>query len=190
MGDTRAPVRYPQGVRAPLTSLGNSVVVLLPKVCNQRLTHQPAQSVLQLHGLNEQIVLRVELGRSHRRLEVEAQPFLNAPQSRALREVQEQHQVQYNGRRQNRIATQKVHLDLHRVAKPSENVDIVPTFLVVAAWRIVVDPYLMVNLLVQIGVKIRLKNEFKRAELRFFLGLDRTRIFEHFAVAISQNIGG
>ena len=55
-----------------------SVVVLQPEVRDQVLAHDVAQRVLQLHRLDEQIVLRIEpLGRL-RRLEVEAQPLLNA----------------------------------------------------------------------------------------------------------------
>src|SRR5215469_10360694 len=54
------------------------VVVLQAKVGDQLLTLQVAQSVLQLHQLDEQIVLGIESRRSHRRLQIEAQPLLDA----------------------------------------------------------------------------------------------------------------
>ena len=55
-----------------------SVVILQPQMCNQFFAFQVPERVLQLHELDEQIVLGVEPRRGHRRLEVEAQPFLNA----------------------------------------------------------------------------------------------------------------
>ena len=54
------------------------VVILLAKVRDEVFANHPAQSVFQLHQLDEQVVLRIKLGRGHRRLEVEAQPLLNA----------------------------------------------------------------------------------------------------------------
>src|SRR5262249_25291745 len=48
------------------------VVVLQAEVGDQRLAFQVAQSVLQLHQLDEQIVLGIESRRSHRRLQIEA----------------------------------------------------------------------------------------------------------------------
>src|SRR5580700_260893 len=54
------------------------VVVLQPQMRDQFFALQMAQGVLQLHQLNEQIVLGIQARRSHWRLEVEAQPFLDA----------------------------------------------------------------------------------------------------------------
>jgi len=42
------------------------------------LAHDVAQRVLQLHRLNEKIVLRIEARRCLRRLEIEAEPLLDA----------------------------------------------------------------------------------------------------------------
>src|ERR1035441_10098345 len=39
-------------------------------------------------------------------------------------QVHEQHQIQGHRRRQNRIPEQAVHLDLHRVAQPAEDIDV------------------------------------------------------------------
>ena len=46
--------------------------------------------VLQLHQLNEQIVLRIKLRRAHRRLEIKTQPFLNPAHPRTLRQIEEE----------------------------------------------------------------------------------------------------
>src|SRR5574337_562671 len=91
--------------------------------------------------------------------------LLNPPQPRPPRQIEEQHQIQHNRRRQNRIAAQKIHFDLHRVAQPAKNVDVVPALFVVAARRVVVDAHLVVNLAVQIGIQVRLQNIFEHAEL-------------------------
>jgi hypothetical protein len=49
-----------------------SVVIFLTQVRDQVLPHHPAQGVFQFHQLNEQIVLRIQTRRGHRRLEVKA----------------------------------------------------------------------------------------------------------------------
>ena len=80
----------------------------------------------------------------------------------ALRQIHEQHQVQHQRRRQNRIAAQEIDLDLHRVAQPPEDVDVVPAFFGVAARRIILDPDLVVELLVQVRVKVPLQDVLQR----------------------------
>src|SRR5215468_5228803 len=109
---------------------------------DERLTPQVTQRVLQLHQLNEQIVLRIQPRSRHGRLQVEAQPLLYAQPPQlvtALCQIEEQHQVKDDWRRQDRIAAQKIHLDLHGIAQPPEDVDVVPALFVIAARRIVVD---------------------------------------------------
>src|SRR6266404_1074668 len=77
---TNATNRFSKTVAAlPVTehesrvaSNDSSVVILLPQVRDQVLPHHPAQGVLQLHQLNEQIMLRIQVRRGHRRLEIEA----------------------------------------------------------------------------------------------------------------------
>ena len=46
----------------------------------------------------------------------------------------------------------------------------------------------MVNLLVEIGIQVRLQNKLQRAQLRFFLRLEGAGVLQHFAVAVPQNI--
>src|SRR5579871_2371459 len=55
-----------------------SVVVLTAEVRDQLLTLEVPQRVLQLHQLDEQIVLGIEPRGVHRTLEVEREPLLDA----------------------------------------------------------------------------------------------------------------
>src|SRR5213592_3615943 len=87
------------------------------------LPQQPAQRVLELRLLNEEVVLGVETLRKLWALKVEGQPFLNARQAGARGQVEEQREIEHDRRGQNRIAAQEIDLDLHRIAKPSEDVD-------------------------------------------------------------------
>ena len=56
----------------------SSVVILQPEVRDHLLAHQVAHRVLQLHRLDEQVVLRIQPRGRHRRLKVKAQPLLDA----------------------------------------------------------------------------------------------------------------
>src|SRR5215469_10389514 len=109
---------------------------------DQLFALQMPQRVLQLHQLDEQVMLGVQARNRHRRFEIEAEPLLNADslQLRAtLCEIEEQDQVENDRCGKNRVTTEKIHLDLHRVAEPSEDVDVIPSLFVVAARRIIVD---------------------------------------------------
>src|SRR5579863_401331 len=117
------------------------VVILTPKVCDNVLSAHPAQRVLQLHQLNENVVLGIKPWGGHRRLEIERQPLLNALHAGPLSEVEEKHEVEHQRCRQNRIAAQEIDLDLHRIAEPPEDIDVIPAFFGVATWRIVVDAH-------------------------------------------------
>ncbi len=120
---------------------------------DQVFAHHPAQGVLQLHGLNEEIVLRVQLFGAHRRFEIEAEPFLDATHAGALGEIEEKREVEHDGRGKNRIAAEKIDFDLHGIAEPAEDIDVVPAFFIVTARRIVIDADLVVNLAVEIRIE-------------------------------------
>src|ERR1022692_3917828 len=109
------------------------VVILQPQVRDHLFALEMAQRVLQLHGLDEQVMLGIQSGRRHRRFEVEAQPLLDADTAqlrRTLCQVEEEHQIEHDGRSQDGIAAQEIDLDLHRIAEPSEDIDAVPTLFV------------------------------------------------------------
>ena len=65
-------------------------------------------------------------------------------------------------RRQDRVAAEEVELDLHRVAEPTDDVDVVPAFLVVAARRVVVDADDVADVPVEVGIQLRLRSEERR----------------------------
>src|SRR5215472_19082166 len=168
-----------------------SIVVLQPQVRNQFLAPQVTQGVLQLHELNEEIVLRVECRRHHGALEVKRKPFLDAEARQfrsALRKIEKQYQVKHDGRSKNGIPTEEINLDLHRIAEPAENVEVIPTLFVVATRRIVIDAHLVIEVLVQLRIKLRLQDVLERRKLTFFLGAEGAGVVQHFAVTIAENI--
>src|SRR4051812_9489963 len=66
-----------------------SVVVFEAEVRDEVFAAQMPERVLELHQLDEDVVLGVEAGRGHRRLEVEREPLLYPTHPDALREVEE-----------------------------------------------------------------------------------------------------
>src|SRR6202034_1157237 len=108
----------------------------------------------------------------------------------ALRQVEEQDEIEHDGSGENRVAAQKIYFDLHGITEPSEDVDVVPTFFVIAAGRVIVDANFVENIPVEVGIQRGLQDVLQHAELRFFLGLERTRIVEHFAIPVAQDVGG
>src|SRR5580700_6784501 len=146
----------------------SSIVILQPQMGDQFLAAQMSQRVLQLHQLNKQIMLRVESRRSHRRFEIKTQPLLNAKPTQfcaALRQVHEQNQVKHNGRSQNRIPAKKIHLDLHGVAEPAEDIDVVPALFVVAPGWVIVYADFVSEIAVKVRVEFGLQNVFENREL-------------------------
>src|SRR6266436_2817235 len=74
-----------------------SVVVFQTQMRNQLFALQVPEGVLQLHQLDEQIVFGVESRCRHWRLEVEAQPLLNANTVQlrgAFCQIEEQNKVE------------------------------------------------------------------------------------------------
>ena len=96
-------------------------------------------------------MFRIQPRRCHRRLEVEAEPLLNAQALKfraAFGQVEEQDKVENNRRGQDGIPAQEIDLDLHRIAEPAEDIDVVPTLFVITARRVIVNRYLVVNIFV------------------------------------------
>src|SRR6185437_7370236 len=107
----------------------------------------------------------------------------------ALGKIHQQDQIERDGCGEDGVAAEKIDLDLHRIAKPAEDVDVIPTFFIITAWRVIVNANLVINVAVQFGVQLRLQDVIQYAELRLFLGLERLRIVEDFPVAITENVG-
>src|SRR5687768_9052220 len=63
------------------------VVILIPEVGDELFAAHVAHGVLELHELDEEVVLGVEAGGGHGALEVEGEPFLDAGHAAALGEV-------------------------------------------------------------------------------------------------------
>src|SRR5262249_10276297 len=72
------------------------IVVFGAKVGDELLPTKMPQRVLQLHELNEQVVLGVEAGRGHRALEEEREPLLDAVHSGTMRQIHEERQVEHD----------------------------------------------------------------------------------------------
>src|SRR5690349_25044023 len=105
-----------------------------------------------------------------------------------MREVGEEGEVEHDRRGKDRIAAEEVDLDLHRITHPSDDVDVVPAFFVVAARGVVVDSHDVGEVLVQIRVRLRLQDRVQYTELRLLLRLELRRIVEHFAVAFAEDV--
>ena len=69
------------------------------------------------------------------------------------------HEVERERSGEDGVAAEEVDLELHGVAEPAEDVDVVPAFFVVAAGRVIVDADLVVEVLVEIGVELGLEDD-------------------------------
>src|SRR5690348_3250089 len=150
-----------------------SIIVFKSQMRYKFLASQVAQSILELDELDEQVVLGVEIGSAHRTLEVEGEPLLDslARHFRApLGKVHKQDEVKNNGGGQNRIAAQEVNFDLHGIAHPSEDVEIVPPLFVVSARRVIIDSHFVIEALVELRIDLRLEDIFQNGKLALFLG--------------------
>jgi hypothetical protein len=91
---------------------------------------------------NEQIVLRIDAGAVLGILEVEAEPLLDAEAAqrrRAGREIHEEAEIERQRSGEDGVAAEEIDLDLHRIAEPAEDVDVVPTLFVITTRRVIVN---------------------------------------------------
>ena len=140
---------------ATVTYLRILLICLIDFLVSLITTHL-ADSVLEHYILLEQVVngdltLCVIV---HRALQEEAQEALSAKTTGTMSKVHEQTQVKAQRSCQDRITAQEVDLDLHGIAHPTKDVDIVPTLLIIIAWRIVVDAHLVIVVTIQIRLLI------------------------------------
>ena len=126
----------------------------------------------------------------HRTLQEEREETLRAKATFACSEVCQQDEVKHERSGENGVATEEVNLDLHRIAHPAKDVDVVPALLVVATRRIVVDSYLVVIVGIEIRLFFRRQDAFERGEFRNFLGVEVGGLVQHETVAIAKNVRG
>src|SRR4030095_5312326 len=121
---TYLPIEWPNSSpKSP--SRCNSIVVLHPEVRDHVFPPQKTEGILQFHQLNEQVMLRVESCSAHGTLEIETQPFLYSAHPAALRKVEEKYKVKDNRRGEDAISTEEIDFNLHRVAEPTIDIDVV-----------------------------------------------------------------
>ena len=155
------------------------------------ITAHLADGVLQHDILLEQVVNgNLVLGViMHRALEEEAQEALSAPAASTACEVDEQTQVKAQRSCEDRVAAQEVDLDLHGIAHPAEDVDIVPALLVIVAGRIVVDANLVAVVAVQVRLVVSYQDRLEGRELADLLGAEVGGLIQYETVAVAQDVG-
>ena len=166
------------------------IVVFKSEVRDEVFAFHVAEGVFELHELDEDVVFGIEAGGGHGAFEVEAEPLLDAAHTGALGEVHKEDEVEDEGGGEDGVAAEEIDFDLHRVAEPAEDVDVVPAFFGVAAGRIVVDLYGVVEVFIELRVEVGLEDLFENAELGFLFGFEGAGIFEHFAIAVAEDVGG
>ena len=155
------------------------------------ITAHLADGVLEHHVLLEEVVngnlvLSVVV---HRALEEEAQEALSAIAAGATSQVDEQTQVKAQGCCKDRVAAQEVDLDLHGIAHPAKDVNVVPALLVVVAGRVVVDAYLVEVVVVQVWLIVSNEDGLEGRELADLLGAEVGGLIEHETVTVTQDVG-
>ena len=101
----------------------------------------------------------------HWRLEEETEETLCAIATGTGSKVNEQTEIETYRSSKNAVAAEEVNLNLHGIAHPSEDVDIVPRLFVVVARRIVVDTHLVIIVRVEVWLVLRLEYRLKCREL-------------------------
>ena len=138
--------------RRRATGGSNFFVVLAAEMGDDVFAHHPTQRVLQLGELNEQVMLGVKARCDLRALVIEAQPLLDATHAGALCKVAQQDEVECKRGSEDRVTAQEVDLDLHGVAQPASDVDVVPALFGIASGWVVVDGDFVKYVAVQLGV--------------------------------------
>ena len=124
-------------------------VIIEPEVCDEFFSHDVAESVFEFGFLDEEIVLGVEPFSDLGAFEEEGHPFLYAVEARALGEIEGQSDIERDRGGEDGVAAEEIDLDLHGVAQPTEDVDVVPSFFRVAARGIIFDTDFVIVIFVQ-----------------------------------------
>lgn len=125
----------------------------------------------------------------HRALEEEAQEALYAVTAGTSSEVAEKNKVKTERSSEDRVATEEVDLDLHGITHPTEDVDVVPSFLVVVAGRIVVDTYFVVVVGVEVGLLFGNEDGLESRELGNLFGTEVSGFVKNETVTVAEDVG-
>ena len=120
-----------------------------------------------------------------RTFEIETQEALCAIASIASGGINEQHEVETEGCGKDGVATEEIDFHLHRIAHPTENVDVVPAFFVVTTRGIVIDAHLVIVISIEIGLLLGAKDGFEGRELRHFFCSEVCGLVEDKSVAVA-----
>ena len=157
-----------------------------------------ADSVLQHSVLLEEVVHRflTLCVVVHRSLEEEGEETLDATAAGTGGQVAEQAEVEQQRCGKDGVAAEEVDLNLHGIVHPAEDVDVVPSLLVVVARRIVVDAHLVVVLgvfvvavSVEVGLYVGLQYCLKCRELRNLLSVEVCGLIKYKTIAVAKNVG-
>ena len=128
-------------------------------------------------------------------LQEEAEEALCAKASCTCCKVAEQAEVETQWSSEDRVAAKEVNLYLHWIAHPSEDVDVIPSFLIVVAWWVIVDTHLVIILcilVVAMSVEIRLvfwfEDSLQCRELAHLLCTEVCWFVEHQTIAVAKDI--
>ena len=161
--------------------MNKQLVKLLIGFVTAKLTYL----VLQHSKLLEKVVYWLVAILVHRCLAIEGEPLLNARKACTQSHIGEEHEVERQRSCQDGVTAEEVDLDGHGIAHPTEEVDVVPSLLLIAARRIVVDAYLMVDVAIELGVYLSIEDILHSAHLAATLGLEVLGIVQDDTVAIT-----
>ena len=155
------------------------------------ITAHYADSVFEHYILLEKVIHRnlVLCVIMHRALEEEAEESLDTIASCSLSYIAKKHEVETERSCKDRVAAEEVDLDLHGIAHPTEDVDVVPAFLVVVARGIIIYSYLVEIILVKVGLFFRHEDTFESRKFTYLLGTEVGGLIEHETVTVAKNVG-
>jgi hypothetical protein len=75
------------------------------------------------------------------------------------------------------------------LTQPTDNVDVIPPFLFISPWRVILDSDLVIILAIESGVNLWLQDGFQHATLGDLLAPKGARVVKDFAISVTENVG-
>ena len=135
--------------------------------------------------VNRHFVLGVVV---HRALEEETQEALDTEASCASGEVAEEHEVEAERSGEDGVAAEEVNLNLHWIAHPAKDIDIVPALFVVVAGWVVVDAHFVIVAAVEVGLSFGNEDRLESGEFAHLFGVEVGRLIEYETVAVAEDV--